>query len=145
MLGEKEQILYHDKGIDAHLERQSSPTAYRFSKRLAAVRARQAKDEAGPSNAASCDDEIINISSDSEQVPENVSGEEGEIEEEKGPEEGALIEVLQPLAQEEPEDIPYDGPLHDPEDEVMEEEEEGPEEDPEKGAGGRRRGSRRRS
>ncbi|MED6133901.1 hypothetical protein PIB30_032582 [Stylosanthes scabra] len=44
--------------------------------------------------------------SDLEQVPENVPGKGGEIEEEEVPEEGAIIEVLQPLAQEEPEDIP---------------------------------------
>ncbi|MED6112360.1 hypothetical protein PIB30_060963 [Stylosanthes scabra] len=73
----------------------------RFSRRLAALKARQTRDEARPSNAEPRDDEIINISSDSEQEQEN------------------------PLAQEEPEDIPYDG-LEDGE---MEEEEEGPEED----------------
>ncbi|MED6205280.1 hypothetical protein PIB30_016263 [Stylosanthes scabra] len=99
-----------------------------FSKRLAALRARQARDEAGPSNAAPHIDEVIKISSDSdsEQVPEYLSGEGAGIEEEEEvpeyvPREGALIEVLQPLNQEEPEDIPYDGPLHDLEDEIMEE------------------------
>ncbi|MED6188661.1 hypothetical protein PIB30_087997 [Stylosanthes scabra] len=97
----------------------------RFSRRLAALKARQTKDEAGPSNVAPHDDEIINISSDSEQEQEDVQEEEGEIEEEEVPGYGTLIEVLQPLAQEEPEDIPYDGP----EDGEMEEEEEGPEED----------------
>ncbi|MED6195945.1 hypothetical protein PIB30_042613 [Stylosanthes scabra] len=79
----------------------------RFSRRLAALKARQTRDEAGPWNAAPRGDEIINISSDSEQVQENVQEEGGEIEEE--------------------EDIPYDGP----EDGEMEEEEEDPEEDPE--------------
>ncbi|MED6208952.1 hypothetical protein PIB30_049899 [Stylosanthes scabra] len=99
----------------------------RFSRRLAALKARQTKDEAGPSNAAPRDDEIINISSDSKQEQEDVQEEEGEIEEKEVPGYGALIEVLQPLAQEEPEDIPYDVPG----DGEMEEEEEGPEEDPE--------------
>ncbi|MED6149291.1 hypothetical protein PIB30_061014 [Stylosanthes scabra] len=97
----------------------------RFSRRLAALKARQTKDETGPSNAAPRDDEIINISSDSEQEQEYVQEEEGEIEEEEVSGYGALIEVLQPLSQEEPEDIPYDGP----EDGEIEEEEEDPEED----------------
>ncbi|MED6121610.1 hypothetical protein PIB30_031827 [Stylosanthes scabra] len=131
MLNKIEKILYHDKGADAHLmaprkdKAPQMPT--RFSKRLAALKARQTRDEAGPSNAAPRYDEIINISSDSEQVQENVQEEGGEIEEEEVPGEGALLEVLQPLAQEEPEDISYDGPLHDPKDEEMEEEEEDPE------------------
>ncbi|MED6197415.1 hypothetical protein PIB30_056297 [Stylosanthes scabra] len=67
-----------------------------------------------------------------------VPGEGAGIEEEEEdvqeyvPGEGALIEVLQPLNREEPKDIPYDGSLHDLEDEVMEEEEEDLEEDLEK-------------
>ncbi|MED6159082.1 hypothetical protein PIB30_039064 [Stylosanthes scabra] len=110
MLEEIEQILYHNKGADAHLmaprtnKAPQMPTC--FSRRLAALKARQTRNEAGPSNAAPRDDEIINISSDSEQEQEDVQVEEGEIEEEEVPGYGALIEVLQPLAQEEPEDIP---------------------------------------
>ncbi|MED6160803.1 hypothetical protein PIB30_054751 [Stylosanthes scabra] len=77
--------------------------------RLTALRARQARDEAGPSNAAPHNDEVIEISSDfdSEQVLKYVPGEGagiGEEEEEEVPKyvmgEGAMIEVLQPLNQE---------------------------------------------
>ncbi|MED6143845.1 hypothetical protein PIB30_009655 [Stylosanthes scabra] len=110
----------------------------RFSRSLAALSARQAKDEVGPSNAAPHNDEVIEISSDSdsEQIPEYVPGEGAGIEEEEKvpkyvPGEGAIIEVLQPLNQEEPEDIPYDGPVQDPEDKPMEDEEEYPEEEQE--------------
>ncbi|MED6154754.1 hypothetical protein PIB30_115764, partial [Stylosanthes scabra] len=50
------------------------PPPSRFSRRLAALRARRAKDEAGPANAAPQEDEVIDVSSDSdsEQVPEYV-------------------------------------------------------------------------
>ncbi|MED6183248.1 hypothetical protein PIB30_036234 [Stylosanthes scabra] len=130
ILEEIEQILYHNKGADTHLmapRKDKAPQmSTRFSRRLAAIKARQTRDEAGPSNVAPRDDGIINISSDLEQVQKNVQEEEGEIEEEEVPGEGALIEILQPLAQEEPEDIPYDGS----EDEEIEEEEKDPEEDP---------------
>ncbi|MED6207382.1 hypothetical protein PIB30_035288 [Stylosanthes scabra] len=109
----------------------------RFSKRLATLRAREARDEAWPLNSASHNDEVIEVSSDSnsEQVPKYVPGEGvGIIKEEEVPEyvpgEGAMIEVLQPLNQEEPEDIPYDGPVHELDDEPMDEEEEDPKEDP---------------
>ncbi|MED6147446.1 hypothetical protein PIB30_044053 [Stylosanthes scabra] len=90
MLDETEQILYHDKGADAHLmtprkdKAPQMPT--RFSKRLTTLKAHQTRNEAGPSNAAPCDDDIINISSDSEQVEENVPGKRGQIEEEEVPE-----------------------------------------------------------
>ncbi|MED6196598.1 hypothetical protein PIB30_048990 [Stylosanthes scabra] len=42
MLNEMEQILYHDKGADAHLmaPRKAYPPPSRFSRRLAALRAR---------------------------------------------------------------------------------------------------------
>ncbi|MED6185839.1 hypothetical protein PIB30_060855 [Stylosanthes scabra] len=128
-LNKTEKVLCHNKGADAHLmaprKHKTPQMPTRFSRRLAALKARQTRDEAGPSNAAPRDDEIINISSNSEQEQENVQEEGGEIEEEEVSGDGALIEVLQPLAQEEPEDIPYDG-LEDGE---MEEEEEDPEED----------------
>ncbi|MED6222001.1 hypothetical protein PIB30_060214, partial [Stylosanthes scabra] len=50
------------------------PPPSRFSRRLAALRARQARNEAGPANAAPHDDEVIDVSNDSnsEQVPEYV-------------------------------------------------------------------------
>ncbi|MED6146293.1 hypothetical protein PIB30_033213 [Stylosanthes scabra] len=130
-------LCFADDVADGTQERQGPQLPTRFSKRLAALRACQGKDEAGPSNAAPHIDEIIEISSDSdsEQVPEYVPGEGAGIEEEEEevpeyiPGEGALIEVLQPLNQVEPGDIPYDGLLNDPEDEPMEEEKEDPEED----------------
>ncbi|MED6205612.1 hypothetical protein PIB30_019362, partial [Stylosanthes scabra] len=53
------------------------PPPSHFSRRLDALRARRAKDEAGPANAAPQEDEVIDVSSDSdsEQVPEYVPGE----------------------------------------------------------------------
>ncbi|MED6206522.1 hypothetical protein PIB30_027614 [Stylosanthes scabra] len=84
MLNEMEQILYRDKGADAHLmnPRKVYPPHSRFSRRLAALRARRARDEAGPANAAPHEDEDIDISSDSDskQVPEYVPGEGAENE-----------------------------------------------------------------
>ncbi|MED6148210.1 hypothetical protein PIB30_048132 [Stylosanthes scabra] len=83
MLDEIEQILYHDKGADTHLmaSRKVYPPPSRFSRRLASLRARRARDEAGPANAAPQEDEVIDVSSDSdsEQVPEYVSGEEQQM------------------------------------------------------------------
>ncbi|MED6204185.1 hypothetical protein PIB30_006941 [Stylosanthes scabra] len=102
MLDEIEQILYHNKGADAHLVRNNSKWKYqhvqlkdvkqkcwmaprkvypppsRFSRRLVAMRARQAKDEAANENAAPHNNEVVNISSDldSEQVPKYVPREE---------------------------------------------------------------------
>ncbi|MED6222073.1 hypothetical protein PIB30_060914 [Stylosanthes scabra] len=75
-LNKIEKILCHDKGADAHLmaprKHKTPQMSTRFSRRLAVLKARQTKDKAGPSNAAPRDDEIINISSDSEQEQENV-------------------------------------------------------------------------
>ncbi|MED6147166.1 hypothetical protein PIB30_041495 [Stylosanthes scabra] len=53
------------------------PPPSRFPIRLAALRAHQARDEVGPANAAPHDNEVVDISSDSdsEQVPEYVPGE----------------------------------------------------------------------
>ncbi|MED6195689.1 hypothetical protein PIB30_040369 [Stylosanthes scabra] len=68
MLNEMEQILYRDKGADAHLiaPRKVYPPPSHFSRRLAAFKASRARDEAGPVIAAPHDDEIVNISSDSD-------------------------------------------------------------------------------
>ncbi|MED6221190.1 hypothetical protein PIB30_052085 [Stylosanthes scabra] len=53
------------------------PPPSRFSRRLVVLRARRARDEVGPANAAPQEDEGIDVSSDSdsEQVPEYVPGE----------------------------------------------------------------------
>ncbi|MED6207873.1 hypothetical protein PIB30_039601, partial [Stylosanthes scabra] len=87
MLNEMEQILYYNKGADAHLmaPRKVYPPPTRFSRRLAALRARRVRDEAGPATAAPQDNEVIDISSDSdsEQVPEYVSGDGAGIEEDE--------------------------------------------------------------
>ncbi|MED6217122.1 hypothetical protein PIB30_014784 [Stylosanthes scabra] len=86
MLNKIEEILYHDKGTDAHLmaPRKVYPPHSRFSRRLTALKARQARDGACPAIAAPHDDEVVEISSDSdsEQVPEYVPGEGEGIEEE---------------------------------------------------------------
>ncbi|MED6138626.1 hypothetical protein PIB30_076137, partial [Stylosanthes scabra] len=54
--------------------RKVCPPLSRFSRRLAALRTRRARDEAIPANAAPQEDEVIDVSndSDSEQVPEYV-------------------------------------------------------------------------
>ncbi|MED6207335.1 hypothetical protein PIB30_034846 [Stylosanthes scabra] len=68
ILDEIEQILYHNKGADAHLmaPRKVYPPSSRFSRRLAAIRARQAKDEAANENVAPHNNEVVDISSDSD-------------------------------------------------------------------------------
>ncbi|MED6163507.1 hypothetical protein PIB30_080581 [Stylosanthes scabra] len=60
----------------------------RFSLRLAALRARQSTDEAGPSNTAPINPDPIIISSDSEseEVPEYIPGAEPMEDEEEAPE-----------------------------------------------------------
>ncbi|MED6205966.1 hypothetical protein PIB30_022570 [Stylosanthes scabra] len=109
------------------------PPPFRFSRKLAAVRAQRARNEAGPANAAPHEDEVIDISSDSdsEQVPEYVSGEGvgNELEEEEVPE---YVPGAEPMEEEEdPEEVPEEDPEEEPEEDPEEDPEEEPEEDPE--------------
>ncbi|MED6128862.1 hypothetical protein PIB30_102172 [Stylosanthes scabra] len=88
------------------------PPPSRFSRRLAAMRARQARDEAANENAAPHNNEVVDISSDSdsEQVPEYVPGEEEGMEEEH---ENILEHVprAEPMGEEEdPEEDPEEEP-----------------------------------
>ncbi|MED6148832.1 hypothetical protein PIB30_056709 [Stylosanthes scabra] len=109
------------------------PPPSRFSRRLAALRARRARDEAAPANAAPHEDEVIEISSDSslEQVPEYVPGEgaENEQDDEEVPD---YVPSAEPMEEEEDsEEDPEEEPDEDPEEDPEEEPEEDPEEDPE--------------
>ncbi|MED6137535.1 hypothetical protein PIB30_065838 [Stylosanthes scabra] len=124
MLNEMEQILYHDKGADAHLmaPRKVYPPPSHFSRRLAALRARQARDKATNENVAPHNNEVVDISSDSdsEQVPEYVTREEAGIEEEDEdiPE---YVPGAEPMGEEED---PEEDSEEDPEEEPQEEQPE---------------------
>ncbi|MED6205270.1 hypothetical protein PIB30_016253 [Stylosanthes scabra] len=111
------------------------PPPSRFSRRLATLRAHQARDEAGPENAAPHNNGVVDISnnSDSEQVPEYVPGEGAGIEEEDedipeyvpGAEQLGEGEYKVPgEPEEEPEDDPEEDPEENPEDDPEEEPQE---------------------
>ncbi|MED6144916.1 hypothetical protein PIB30_019885 [Stylosanthes scabra] len=109
------------------------PSPSCFSRRLAALKARQARDEAGPANVVPHDNEVVDISSDtdSEQVPEYLPGEEARIEEE-GEEVPDYLPGAEPMGQEEdPEEDPEEDTEEEPEEDPEEDLEEDPEEDPE--------------
>ncbi|MED6127954.1 hypothetical protein PIB30_093009 [Stylosanthes scabra] len=107
----------------------------RFLLRLAALRARQSTDKAGPSNTAPINLDPIIISSDSksEEVPEYILGAEPMEDEEEAPEYAAGDGMMenQDQAEEDPEEDPEMDPEEDPEEDLEEELEEEPEEDPE--------------
>ncbi|MED6197370.1 hypothetical protein PIB30_055836 [Stylosanthes scabra] len=141
MFNEIEQILYRGKGADTHLVRNNSkwkkvyPPPSHFSRRLDALRARRAREEAGSANAAPQEDEVIDVSSDSdsEQVPEYVPGEGAGVVEEEVPK---YVPGAEPMEEEEdpekdPEEDPEEEPEEDPEEDPEEESEEDLEEDPE--------------
>ncbi|MED6128050.1 hypothetical protein PIB30_093920 [Stylosanthes scabra] len=110
----------------------------RFSLRLAALRAPQSTNEAGPSNTAPINPDSIIISSDSEseEVLEYNPGAEPMEDEEEAPEyvPGDGMIENQDQAEEDPEEEleeePEEYPEKDPEEEPEEEPEEDPEEDP---------------
>ncbi|MED6218288.1 hypothetical protein PIB30_025379 [Stylosanthes scabra] len=109
------------------------PPPSRFSRRLVALKARQARDEAGPANVAPHDNEVVEINSDSdlEQIPEYVPGEGAEIEEEDE-EVPEYVPDAEPMGEEEdPEEDPEEDTKEDPEEEPEEDPEEDPEEEPE--------------
>ncbi|MED6162964.1 hypothetical protein PIB30_075484 [Stylosanthes scabra] len=106
-----------------------------FSRRLAAMRARQARDEAANENAAPHNNEVVDVSSDSdsEQVFEYIPGEEEGIEEEHEniPE---YVPGAEPMGEEEdheedPEEEPEEDPEEEPEEEPQEEQPEAMEHD----------------
>ncbi|MED6162738.1 hypothetical protein PIB30_073436 [Stylosanthes scabra] len=107
----------------------------RFSLWLAALRARQSTDKAGPSNTALMNPDPIIISSDSEseEIPEYIPGAEPTEDEEEAPEYvlGDGMMENQDHAEEDPEMDPKEEPEEDPEEESEEDPKEDPKEEPE--------------